>query len=175
VEELMAHVPLVPIGNPRETVVDQAEFDRELAGHAPLAAKLQDRRHEVQAGWGNKYAQRVHEKDKLTTRERLERLKDEGTDLFEVGTFVNYGVDFKGLRSPAAGVVTAFAKVKGRWTTRLLPARGGRRRPRRSNARKRWRAGSASPRFTSSIAAASTFLNRARASRGPQARDTSSR
>jgi 3-methylcrotonyl-CoA carboxylase beta subunit len=115
VEELMAHVPLVPIGNPRETVVDQAEFDRELAGHAPLAAKLQDRRHEVQAGWGNKYAQRVHEKDKLTTRERLERLKDEGTDLFEVGTFVNYGVDFKGLRSPAAGVVTAFAKVKGRW------------------------------------------------------------
>ncbi len=111
----MAQVPLVPIGNPRESVVDQAEFDRENAGHEPLVGKLEARREEVQAGWGDKYVTRVHEKDKLTTRERLERLKDDGTELFEVGTFVNYGVDFNGLRSPAAGVVTAFAKVEGRW------------------------------------------------------------
>jgi len=111
----MAHVPVVPIGNPRESVVDKAEFDRELAGHDPLVRKLEARREEVKAGWGEKYVERVHEKDKLTTRERLGRLKDEGTDLFEVGTFVNYGADFNGLRSPAAGVVTAFAKVEGRW------------------------------------------------------------
>ena len=111
----MARVPLVPIGNPRDSVVDQAEFDRERTGHEPLVRKLEARREEVQAGWGDKYVARVHEKDKLTTRERLERLKDDGTELFEVGTFVNYGVDFNGLRSPAAGVVTAFAKVEGRW------------------------------------------------------------
>jgi acetyl-CoA carboxylase carboxyltransferase component len=111
----MAHVPVVPIGKPREAVVDQAELDRELAGHAPLVSKLESRRAEVQAGWGDKYVERVHEKDKLTTRERLERLKDEGSRIFEVGTFVNYGVDFNGLESPAAGVVTAFMQIEGRW------------------------------------------------------------
>ncbi len=111
----MAHVPVVPIGKPREAVVDQAELDRELAGHAPLVSKLESRRAEVQAGWGDKYAERVHEKDKLTTRERVERLKDEGSRIFEVGTFVNYGVDFNGLESPAAGVVTAFMQIEGRW------------------------------------------------------------
>ncbi|MBW2551311.1 MAG: propionyl-CoA carboxylase, partial [Deltaproteobacteria bacterium] len=108
----MAHVPVVPIGKPREAVVDQATYERELAGHDPLVSRLEERRAEVQAGWGDKYVDRVHEKDKLTTRERLERLKDQGSQMFEVGTFVNYGVDFDGLHSPAAGVVTAFVQVK---------------------------------------------------------------
>jgi acetyl-CoA carboxylase carboxyltransferase component len=43
-------------------------------------------------------------------------LRDEGTQTFEVGTFVNHGVKFGKLESPGAGVVTAFAKVEGRWT-----------------------------------------------------------
>ena len=111
----MPHVPVVPIGNPLEGVVDEAEVERELAGHEPLVLKLEARRAEVKAGWGDKYVERVHEKDKLTTRERLERLKDEGSRIFEVGTFVNYGVDFNGLKSPAAGVVTAFMRVESRW------------------------------------------------------------
>jgi acetyl-CoA carboxylase carboxyltransferase component len=111
----MAHVPVVPVGKAREAIVDQATYDREVAGHEPLVARLEERRAEVHAGWGDKYVERVHEKDKLTTRERLERLKDDGTQIFEVGTFVNYGVDFNGLHSPAAGVVTAFVQVEGRW------------------------------------------------------------
>ncbi len=111
----MAHVPLVPIGKERAAVVDRAEFDREVSSHEPLVEKLNARRGEVRAGWGPKYIDRVHEKGKLTTRERLERLKDPGTPLYEVGTFVNYGVDFDGLQSPAAGVVTAFVQIEGRW------------------------------------------------------------
>jgi acetyl-CoA carboxylase carboxyltransferase component len=111
----MAHVPVVPIGKIREAVVDEATYDREVGRHEPLVSRLVERRAEVQAGWGDKYVDRVHEKDKLTTRERIERLKDDGSDIFEVGTFVNYGVDFNGLRSPAAGVVTAFVQIEGRW------------------------------------------------------------
>jgi acetyl-CoA carboxylase carboxyltransferase component len=111
----MAHVPVVPIGKTREAIVDQSTYEREVARHEPLVSRLVARRAEVQAGWGDKYVDRVHEKDKLTTRERLERLKDDGSDIFEVGTFVNYGVDFNGLRSPAAGVVTAFVQIEGRW------------------------------------------------------------
>jgi 3-methylcrotonyl-CoA carboxylase beta subunit len=58
----------------------------------------------------------VHKKGKLTARERLERLKDPGSRVFEVGTFVNHGRKFGKLESPAAGVVTAFVRVAGRWT-----------------------------------------------------------
>ncbi len=111
----MPHVPLVPVGKERASVVDRAEFDREVTSHEPLVEKLDARRGEVRAGWGPKYIDRVHKKGKLTTRERLERLKDEGTRLYEVGTFVNYGVDFDGLQSPAAGVVTTFARIEDRW------------------------------------------------------------
>ena len=47
---------------------------------------------------------------------RWAKLADPGTEAFEVGTFVNYGEVFPGdQRSPAAGVVTAFARVEGRW------------------------------------------------------------
>ncbi|HSN82201.1 MAG TPA: carboxyl transferase domain-containing protein [Polyangiales bacterium] len=111
----MAHVPVVPIGKARETILDRATFDRQLAGHEPLDSRLEERRAAVKAGWGDSYVDRVHAKGKLTTRERVERLKDRGSRIFEVGTFVNYGIDFDGLRSPAAGVMTAFVQVEGRW------------------------------------------------------------
>jgi acetyl-CoA carboxylase carboxyltransferase component len=113
----MAIVPLVPIGDPRDRVCDQRTFDeyREMLGERERA--LTDRRDEVHRGWGDKYIKRVHAKGQLTARERIEQLKDEGTRIFEVGTFVNDGVEFgpKKLRSPGAGVVTAFTQVAGRW------------------------------------------------------------
>ncbi len=111
----MAHVPLIPTGRPLDAIADRATVERERARHEPLTAKLEERRAEVRAGWGEKYVERVHAKEKLTTRERLARLADPGSQAFEVGTFVNYGVDFDGLRSPSAGVVTAFMRVEERW------------------------------------------------------------
>lgn len=112
----MAFVPLVPIGDPLARLVDErtAADHRESLG--ALEARLRQRREEVHAGWGPGYAERVHKKGKLTARERLARLADPGTRTFEVGTFVNYGEVFPGnQRSPAAGVVTAFACIEGRW------------------------------------------------------------
>ena len=111
----MAHVPVVPIGKAREAILDRATLERQLAGHEPLDSRLEERRAAVKAGWGDSYVDRVHAKGKLTTRERVERLKDPDSRIFEVGTFVNYGIDFDGLRSPAAGVITAFVQVEDRW------------------------------------------------------------
>ena len=113
----MVHVPLAPIGRPRRQICDDATFAAYADAVAQRETLLQQRRDEVHAGWGDKYVQRVHKKGKLTTRERLRRLADPGSELFEVGTFVNYGYEFgdKKLRSPAAGVVTAFTRVHGRW------------------------------------------------------------
>jgi len=111
----MAHVPLVPIAKLRSHIVDDRTFEANRRAVAAREALLRARRAEVEAGWGSKYIERVHAKGKLTTRERIARLIDPGTRLYEVGTFVNYGVKFEQLTSPAAGVVTAFARVEGRW------------------------------------------------------------
>ena len=113
----MAHVPLSPIGAPRDTVCDDATFSEYREKLAGLEEKLEIERKKIHAGWGEKYAERVHAKGKLTARERLAQLADEGSEIFEVGTFVNHGLKFgeRGLESPGAGVVTAFAQVEGRW------------------------------------------------------------
>ncbi len=112
----MAFVPLVPIGDPINKLVDERTIAEQRAKLATLEDRLRDRRREVEGGWGPSYVERVHKKGKLTARERLAKLQDPGTRTFEVGTFVNYGEVFPGdQKSPAAGVVTAFARVEGRW------------------------------------------------------------
>ncbi len=113
----MAHVPLVPIGKARSDVVDDRTYAEHRERLGVLEGTLRARRDEVHAGWGDEYAARVHAKGKLTSRERIMRLADPGTRTFEVGTFVNYGETFgdKRLTSPAAGVITAFTRIEGRW------------------------------------------------------------
>lgn len=113
----MVHVPLSPIGKPRRDVCDDATFDERVGALEQREATLRARRSEIHRGWGDKYIARVHAKGKRTARERLLALADPGSETFEVGTFVNHGLEFgdKGLRSPGAGVVTAFARVHGRW------------------------------------------------------------
>ena len=112
----MAHVPLVPIGAERAHFLDDASFARTRAAVQELEARLEDARGEARDGWGEKYVERVKKRQKLTVRERVERLKDENTRIFEVGTLVNHGRQFGKLRSPAAGVVTAFVRIHDRWT-----------------------------------------------------------
>lgn len=112
----MSHVPLVPIGVERSQAVDLRTYDDYLISNSEREDLLEARRGEVRAGWGEAYVERVHKKGKLTSRERIDLLKDPGTELREVGTFVNYGLEYdRGAKSPAAGVVTGFAQVQGRW------------------------------------------------------------
>jgi len=109
----MSHVPLRPIGSGQRPARDERSADRLVE----LEATLRERRAEVHAGWGEKYADRVAKKGKLTSRARIAQLVDPGTDVFEVGTFVNWGEQYgpKKLTSPGAGVVTCFARIEGRW------------------------------------------------------------
>jgi len=112
----VAFVPLVPIGSALQDLLDRRTADDQQAALAVLEDRLRVRRAEVHLGWGPTYIERVHKKGKLTARERLERLADPETRTFEVGTFVNFGETFPGnQQSPAAGVITAFARVEGRW------------------------------------------------------------
>lgn len=111
----MARVPLSPIGSPRERILDDRSFADERSALAPLEARVAEALETARAGWGERYVERVHQKNKLTARERIARLKDPESRVFEVGTLVNHGLTFGKLTSPAAGVVTAFVRVEDRW------------------------------------------------------------
>ena len=113
----MAKVLLHAVGSPRQSALDDDSYEANRAEMERREARFDAARAEVEDGWGDKGRSRVHRKGKLTTWERLERLKDEGTDVLPVGSFVNYGLRFgeRDLTSPGAGVVTAFAQVEGRW------------------------------------------------------------
>ena len=112
----MAHPTLVSIGRPRDAFLDDKSFSSNRRKLEERDTVLHERRAQVAAGWGEKYQKRVHDKNKLTARERVELLKDEGSRVFEVGTFVNHGRKFGKLEAPAAGVVTAYVCIHGRWT-----------------------------------------------------------
>ena len=110
----MAKVILHPIGT--EATRDSAEFIANRAQYAPLAERVRSLKERIGEGWGASYVARVHKKGKLTTWERVHALRDPHTPCYPIGTFVNHGVTFhEEKESPAAGVVTAFVRVEGRW------------------------------------------------------------
>ena len=113
----MAKLTLEPIGSPRERALDEATYKAQREHIAKLNEALLAKRAEVRAGWGPDYRARVEKKGKLTTWDRIERLKDEGSPVLSVGTLVNYGRVFgeEKKTSPGAGVVTAFVRVEDRW------------------------------------------------------------
>src|SRR5438874_9841758 len=68
----------------------------------------------IAEGGGKAAVQRQHAKGRLTARERIGRLLDEGTALFELGLWAAHGMyqDWGG--APSAGVVTGIGTVAGR-------------------------------------------------------------
>jgi len=115
----MAKVVVHPVGSAADGAAASHDYAANVDRMAELNRTLDERRGEVRAGWGDKYVERVHAKGKMTTWERIEALKDPGTAVYPIGTFVNYGIRFgegKGRTSPAAGVITAFVQVEGRHT-----------------------------------------------------------
>ncbi|RIW33608.1 acyl-CoA carboxylase subunit beta [Bacillus salacetis] len=78
--------------------------------------ELYDRRREVELGGGDKRIDKQHEKGKLTARERIDILVDEGS-FVELNPFIehrstDFGLD--GMKGPGDGVVTGYGKVNGR-------------------------------------------------------------
>lgn len=78
--------------------------------------ELYDRRREVELGGGDDRIEKQHEKGKLTARERIELLVDEGT-FIELNPFIEHRSRDFGLenqKGPGDGVVTGYGKVNGR-------------------------------------------------------------
>lgn len=113
----MAHTPLFPIGRPLAEVVGEPERSARAARNAARDAALAEKQAVVREGWGTEYVERVHEKGKMTTWERVAALVDADSPVLPVCSYVNWGRAFKGSKrlAPGAGVVTVFARVEGRW------------------------------------------------------------
>ncbi|WP_078382695.1 acyl-CoA carboxylase subunit beta [Sutcliffiella halmapala] len=78
--------------------------------------ELYDKRREVELGGGDERIDKQHEKGKLTARERIELLVDEGT-FVELNPFIEHRCnDFglQGKKGPGDGVVTGYGKVNGK-------------------------------------------------------------
>ena len=99
----------------------KSDFDpqsqRAQANRASLTTLLSDLRTEedsMRQGGGDKAVEAQHGKGRLTVRERLSLLLDEGTEFLELGLWAARGMyeDYGG--APAAGVVTGLGRVSGR-------------------------------------------------------------
>ncbi len=92
--------------------------------------KLAELEEKIKAGGGEERIQRQHASGKLTARERIDLLFDQGTfhelDLFVRHRSTNFGMDKVSI--PADGVVTGYGKVNGRTVcvfSQDFAARGG--------------------------------------------------
>jgi len=105
----MAKLIFEPIGSPH-TANESAEMKA-------LDATLEARRAQLRQGWGEKYIERTHARDKMTSWERIEALADPDTPIRPVLSFVNWNETFgeEERTSPSAGVITAWVKVHDRW------------------------------------------------------------
>ncbi len=77
---------------------------------------LYDRKRDIELGGGDERIEKQHEKGKLTARERIELLVDEGT-FVELNPFIQHRCNDFGLdklEGPGDGVVTGYGKVNGR-------------------------------------------------------------
>ena len=74
--------------------------------------ELYDKRTEVELGGGVERIDKQHEKGKLTARERIDILVDEGS-FVELNPFIEHRSPDLG-KGPGDGVVTGFAKINGR-------------------------------------------------------------
>jgi acetyl-CoA carboxylase carboxyltransferase component len=68
----------------------------------------------LRQGGGIKAIARQHEKNRLTVRERIEKLIDPGSDFFELGLWAAWGMYREWGGAPSAGVVTGIGMVAGR-------------------------------------------------------------
>jgi len=92
------------------------EHKQNTDGHQDLISELHERREKLKQGGGPKRIEAQHGKGKLTARERLSRLLDDGSfheiDAYVTHRHTDFGMDEN--RYPGDSVVVGFGKIDGR-------------------------------------------------------------
>ncbi len=94
--------------------VKAARFAANRAALQALLGEMREQEKAIRQGGGAKAAEAQRAKGRLTVRERLALLLDEGTELMELGLWAAHGMyeEFGG--APGAGVVTGLGRVSGK-------------------------------------------------------------
>jgi 3-methylcrotonyl-CoA carboxylase beta subunit len=79
-----------------------------------LVENIHHQEEQIRQGGGQRAIERQHAKGRLTARERIDRLLDPGTPLFELGLWAAWGMYREWGGAAAAGVVTGIGRVCGR-------------------------------------------------------------
>ncbi len=79
-----------------------------------LMESLRAEEDQIRQGGGSKAVEAQHGKARLTARERLKLLLDEGTEFLELGLWAAHGMYAEYGGAPSAGVVTGLGQVTGR-------------------------------------------------------------
>ncbi len=93
---------------------DSSRFERNQKAVAELVTQMRNDQEIIQQGGGDKAIESQHKKGRLTARERIGLLIDPGTEFFELGSYVAWGMYEEWGGAPSAGVVTGLARVEGR-------------------------------------------------------------
>ena len=79
-----------------------------------LVSDMHSKLERIHLGGGQKKIDKIHEKGKLTARERVEYLIDPDSEFFEIGEFAGDGMYEEYGGCPAAGVVVVIGYIQGR-------------------------------------------------------------
>lgn len=90
------------------------EFNKNEDSNKQLVFQLKKRLEKVKLGGGEKKIASHHKKGKLTARERIDYLIDEGAEVLEVGAFAGDGMYEEVGGCPSGGVVITISYVQGR-------------------------------------------------------------
>ncbi|ARS37640.1 acyl-CoA carboxylase subunit beta [Pontibacter actiniarum] len=90
------------------------EFNKNEDALKQLVFQLKNKLKKVHLGGGEKRIEKEHKKGKMTARERIDYLLDEGTEFLEIGAFAGEGMYEEVGGCPSGGVVTGIGYIKGR-------------------------------------------------------------
>jgi 3-methylcrotonyl-CoA carboxylase beta subunit len=90
------------------------EFEKNHRRMVELLTEIKNEDEQIRQGGGAKAIESQHKKGRLTARERIAKLIDPGTYLFELGIHAAYGMYEEWGGAPAAGTITGLARVCGR-------------------------------------------------------------
>ncbi|MBB6612300.1 acyl-CoA carboxylase subunit beta [Pontibacter sp. Tf4] len=90
------------------------EFNKNEDSLKQLVFQLKTKLKKVYLGGGEKRIAKEHEKGKMTARERINYLIDEGSEFLEVAAFAGEGMYPEVGGCPSGGVVTGIGYIKGR-------------------------------------------------------------
>src|SRR5689334_3371519 len=99
---------------PTKIDATSTRFEKNMRAMAELVAAVRNEEEQIRMGGGEKAIEAQHAKKRLTARERIGMLIDQGSDFFELGIFAANEMYEEWGGAPCAGVVTGLGTIQGR-------------------------------------------------------------